>query len=75
MIISVVVDRAIAWSWFMERSEFDYAGGAMIETGSRVTDEAQYHAQQELEGRMGETDSEADGVYNWMWPLECSSLF
>ena len=39
----------------MERSEFDYAGGAMIETGSRVTDEAQYHAQQELEGRMGET--------------------
>ena len=39
-------------------------GGAMIETVSHVMDEAQCHAQQELEGRMGETDGEADGEYN-----------
>ena len=40
------------------------AGEAMIETVSPVMDEAQHHAQQDLEGRMGATDSEADGEYN-----------
>lgn len=36
------------------------AGGAMIEKSSRVTNEAQLRAQKELEGRTGDTDSEAD---------------
>jgi hypothetical protein len=36
------------------------AGAVTIEATSRVTDEAQLRAQQELEGRTGKTDSEAD---------------
>jgi hypothetical protein len=36
------------------------AGAVIIEVTSRVTEEAQLRAQQELEGRTGETDSEAD---------------
>lgn len=32
----------------------------MIEKSSRVTNEAQLRAQKELEGRTGDTDSEAD---------------
>ena len=36
----------------------------MIETVSHVMDEAQHYAQQEIEGRMSETDSETDGEYD-----------
>jgi hypothetical protein len=36
------------------------AGVVVIEATSRITNEAQLRAQQELEGRTGETDSEAD---------------
>jgi len=36
------------------------AGAVAIEAMSRITNEAQLRAQQELEGRTGETDSEAD---------------
>ena len=36
------------------------AGATTVESTSRVTDDAQVHAQKELEGRTGETDSEAE---------------
>jgi hypothetical protein len=36
------------------------AGAVAIEATSCITNEAQLRAQQELEGRTGETDSEAD---------------
>ena len=36
------------------------AGAITIEVTSHVTDEAQLRAQRELEGRTGETDSEAN---------------
>jgi hypothetical protein len=35
-------------------------GAVVIEATSHITNEAQLRAQQELEGRTGETDSEAD---------------
>lgn len=36
------------------------AGAIAIESTSRVTNDAQVRAQKELEGRTGETDSEAE---------------
>ena len=36
------------------------AGAVAIEATSHITNEAQLRTQQELEGRTGETDSEAD---------------
>jgi hypothetical protein len=36
------------------------AGALNIETTSRVSNDAKLHAQQELEGRTGDTDSEAE---------------
>jgi hypothetical protein len=37
------------------------AGVANLETVSRVTDDVKLRAQRELEGRTGDTDSEAEG--------------
>jgi hypothetical protein len=37
------------------------AGATALKTTTRVSEEAKLQAQQELEGRTGDTDSEADG--------------
>jgi hypothetical protein len=60
---SIVLSVFVLFSLIIQDANEFYsrnAGAVTIEVTSRVTGEAQLRAQRELEGRTGETDSEAD---------------
>jgi hypothetical protein len=60
---SIVLSGFVLFSLIIQNANEFYshnAGAVIIEVTSRITEEAQLRAQQELEGRTGETDSEAD---------------